>query len=413
MTSTDGITWTSQTTTGSNQWQSVTYGNGKYVAVAQAGTNQAMTSPDGITWTNQTSPVGPWSSVTYGNGLYVAVGGFFNGSPVPKKVMTSADGVTWTARSSVDDGSWWRSVVYGNDMFVAVANYDTKLIMTSDCSPVLTVTTQDASTITTTTATGNGTILLTGLTDPTDRGIIIYPYTNTDKIIGGASVTNVHEAGTFDIGTYTASFTILTINTHYNVRTAYGDRVDFWTLANIPAAPTVGSPTGTTLNVTINVNENPATTQFAILDTVTDQYVQANGSFGADTLWQTSAVWGTKTVTGLTAGTEYTFKVKARNGSRVETVFGATANGTPLLLPLITTDAVSDITTITASGNGNITDIGVDNPTNRGIIWYPYTNTDKIIGETDVTNVSESGTYNTGTYFVSLTGLTLNSHYNA
>jgi hypothetical protein len=276
--------------------------------------------------------------------------------------------------------------------------------------------------MTTTSATGNGTIFLTGLTTPTDRGIILYPYTDTDKIIGGANVTNVHEAGTFGTGTFTASLPSLTVNTRYNARahstdasngTTYGSRVDFWTLANVPDAPTVSTPTATTLNVAVNVHANPDSTQFAIFDTVTDQYVQANGSLGADTMWHTAATWGAKTVTGLTAGNEYTFKVQARNGSRVETAFGATTSGTPLDLPLLTTNAVSDITTLSANGNGYITDIGVDNPTNRGIIRYPYTNTDKIIGGTNVVNVNETGTYDTGTYFVSLPGLAVNTRYNA
>ena len=76
MTSPDGITWTARTATEQNSWNSVIYGNGKFVAVSDIGTNQVMTSPDGITWTAQTAAENNlWQSVTYGNGKFVAVSG--------------------------------------------------------------------------------------------------------------------------------------------------------------------------------------------------------------------------------------------------------------------------------------------------------------------------------------------------
>jgi hypothetical protein len=119
MTSPDGITWTSRTSALDNEWTSVTYGNGKFVAVAQSGTgDRVMTSLDGITWTSRTSAAdNDWRSVAYGNGLFVAVAnnGFGN------RVMTSPDGITWTSRTSAANNSW-QSVTYGNGLFVAVAN---------------------------------------------------------------------------------------------------------------------------------------------------------------------------------------------------------------------------------------------------------------------------------------------------
>jgi hypothetical protein len=44
MTSPDGITWTPRAAAEDNLWQSVTYGNGLFVAVAWSGTNRVMTS---------------------------------------------------------------------------------------------------------------------------------------------------------------------------------------------------------------------------------------------------------------------------------------------------------------------------------------------------------------------------------
>lgn len=196
------------------------------------------------------------------------------------------------------------------------------------------VTTTATSSINTTTATGNGSITATGGANATNRGVIWYAYSNTDKIIGDAGVTNVSETGTYGVAAYTASLTGLAVNTRYNASahatnsagTSYGSRVDFWTLANVPAAPTVNNATSTTLDVAINVNSNPTGTEFAIQETSGNLYVQANGTLGASAVWQTNSNWGTKTVTGLTAGTSYTFKVKARNGANTETAFSATTS---------------------------------------------------------------------------------------
>ena len=62
--------WTSRTSAANNNWTSVTYGNGLFVAVAGSGTgNRVMTSSDGITWTSQTSAAdNDWYGVAYGNG---------------------------------------------------------------------------------------------------------------------------------------------------------------------------------------------------------------------------------------------------------------------------------------------------------------------------------------------------------
>ena len=70
-----GTDWTMRTSATDNDWYSVTYGNGLFVAVALSGAvNRVMTSPDGITWTSRTSAAdNSWDSVTYGDGTFVAV----------------------------------------------------------------------------------------------------------------------------------------------------------------------------------------------------------------------------------------------------------------------------------------------------------------------------------------------------
>lgn len=113
--------WVSRVSAADNEWRSITYGNGLFVAVAKSGTgNRVMTSPDGITWTSRTSAGDfDWHSVTFGNNIFVAVA--FSSSSAGNSVMTSPDGITWTLRSQPNNLAW-NSVTYGNGLFVAVCD---------------------------------------------------------------------------------------------------------------------------------------------------------------------------------------------------------------------------------------------------------------------------------------------------
>ncbi len=122
-TSPDGINWTAQTLPSSQAWESVAYGNSEFVAVASgsglSGTTAEATSPDGVTWTAHNLPAAQnWKSVAYGNGVFVAAGALASGigSPVG---ATSPDGVTWTSRT-MPSSAGWTSVAYGNGVFVAI-----------------------------------------------------------------------------------------------------------------------------------------------------------------------------------------------------------------------------------------------------------------------------------------------------
>jgi hypothetical protein len=129
MTSPDGINWTSALASTDNSWSSITFGNGIFVAVANSGTgNRVMTSPDGLTWTTRASAEdNDWTSVTFGNNTFVAV----SSSGTGNRVMTSSDGITWTLRTTPADNAW-ASVTYGNNTFVAVASSGTgNRVMTS------------------------------------------------------------------------------------------------------------------------------------------------------------------------------------------------------------------------------------------------------------------------------------------
>ena len=109
----NGITWTETTLPVSSDWQSVTYGDGKYVAV-EYNIAKGAYSTDGISWTEMSMPSYHWISVTYGNGKFVVVAENSN------KGAYSTDGINWT-ETTLPASSRWQSVTYGDGKYVAVA----------------------------------------------------------------------------------------------------------------------------------------------------------------------------------------------------------------------------------------------------------------------------------------------------
>ena len=117
-TSVDGVTWTAGINAGgsTNALNSITFGNGLFVA---AGTNTILTSPDGVNWTNRT-PAGSFTfnGVAYGNGAYVAVANAVSSLGV---AFRSTDGgVTWTQVAATGLTTNLSAVAYGAGMFTAV-----------------------------------------------------------------------------------------------------------------------------------------------------------------------------------------------------------------------------------------------------------------------------------------------------
>ena len=122
MYSTDGISWSNAGSIGGN-WYSVTYGDGKFVAVSEyssntggGGAEQVMYSSNGISWTGVNGiPTNQWCSVTYGNGKFVAVS-----NTQSNRVMYSTDAINWTSVPSADDNQRWWSITYADGKFVSV-----------------------------------------------------------------------------------------------------------------------------------------------------------------------------------------------------------------------------------------------------------------------------------------------------
>lgn len=233
---------------------------------------------------------------------------------------------------------------------------------------------------------------------------------------GNQAIANASSAMTQNITSLSAGVTYYFRNYCIidNV-TTYGPVLSY----TMPSAPTV-----TTAAVT-NISTNTATGNGNITNLGSPALSGQDPSVSAyGVCWSSTATTpttsnskvsnGTKTttgaftasMTGLTPGTTYYVRAYATNS--MGTSYGTVVTVKTLALPTVTSAAVTNITTETATGNGNITNLG--NPasvTAYGVCW---SNSNKVptILDGHVTNGSISAT---GAFTSSITGLSEKTTY--
>ena len=170
------------------------------------------------------------------------------------------------------------------------------------------------------------------------------------------------------------------------------------TAAIAPSAPTSLAGNASSGQVALTWNA-PLNGGAAITDYVVEYKLSSDSS------WTTfadgvSASTGA-TVTGLTNGISYDFRVSATNSIGT----GATSATTTVVgaIPTTTSSAASSITLNTATLNGTITSIGTASATVRGFNYGLTTGYG--------TTTTESGTFSTGTFTSALVGLSCNTTY--
>ncbi|MCK4640025.1 MAG: T9SS type A sorting domain-containing protein, partial [Candidatus Marinimicrobia bacterium] len=188
------------------------------------------------------------------------------------------------------------------------------------------------------------------LNTPSTTGFASLTWTDNSEIEKGYIVYNSADGTSFSfvdsLPANSISFTgdaltNLDINTQYwfkvtsyNVAAESEGAIDsLYTLSNIPSTPIITDSTLTTISISVDENNNPVNTEFAIGITggsfgQTTHYVQSDGSVleATSQFWAAKETWGTKTVTGLIPETFYSFKVKSRNGNNIESQFGQSAS---------------------------------------------------------------------------------------
>jgi len=104
-----------------------------------------------------------------------------------------------------------------------------------------------------------------------------------------------------------------------------------WTQAAKPAAPVVGNPRKTSLDVAVaGADGNPDGTEYAMMCATTGQWITGTGTLSTSPEYHTGTAWGTVTVAGLTPATSYSFVAVARNGVGAVTAAGAASKGSTL-----------------------------------------------------------------------------------
>ena len=132
-TSTDLINWTSPTypytSNNDNTWDVVRFLNNRFIVL---GSSRALNSLDGITWVSKEFYYTPssnpgWTAIAYGNELFI---GITPAILVDNIYILSFDGINWQVNQNQSPGGRWRDIAYGNGVFVAVG-YDAGVISTS------------------------------------------------------------------------------------------------------------------------------------------------------------------------------------------------------------------------------------------------------------------------------------------
>lgn len=124
MTSVDGQNWSTQPALTSAPLYDVIYDGSQFMAVGSGG--KVFTSPDGTTWTDRSGGSAsvlaskPIYGVAYGNGRHVVVAGNASTNVTGSFSAWSSDGGnTWTQDTTLGGGYYWR-VAFGAGRFVAV-----------------------------------------------------------------------------------------------------------------------------------------------------------------------------------------------------------------------------------------------------------------------------------------------------
>ena len=202
----------------------------------------------------------------------------------------------------------------------------------------------------------------------------------------------------------------------YKVRVRTTDQGNLWyektftiTINNVTEVPSIISiaatsrPTSATFNATINANT--VSTTIAIKYGLTNTYGSTISTTPATVTGATNTDV-TAEVTGLQLNTTYHYRVECVSADGTTTGEDQTFTTLPLD-PTVTTQAVSSIATTTATGNGNITSLGVPNPTQYGVVWSTSTNPTVEL----TTKTSQGAIALTGAFTSSMTGLVANTTY--
>ncbi|NQU32712.1 MAG: hypothetical protein HQ521_05705 [Bacteroidetes bacterium] len=226
---------------------------------------------------------------------------------------------------------------------------------------------------------------------------------------GGLSGINLPATGNYNTNGYFLLWEVYPYSGYSSTPSSGGSTSSSFTLSNTIAATVTTQAVSAISTATATGNGNvtdlgaPNPTQHGVCwntagtpsisdDKTIQGFVSTTGAFTSD-------------ITGLNANT--TYYVKAYVTNNAGTSYGAEVNFATLPEgSAVTTQAVSSIALTTATGNGNVTDLGAPNPTQHGVCWNtagtPSISDDK---------TEEGSVSTTGAFTSDITGLIINTTY--
>ena len=421
-----GVTWSQQTSTGSN-WISVASSadGSKLIALeyfgniytyidsslnvtsqpaSQISVNSAFLNGNIIsTGGNNPTIRGFQYGQTISYGIDVKETGSYGTGPFSKSISNLTCGGVYHFRAYATNTT---STSYGSDMTLTAGA----------CGPVPTLTTQAATSITLVTATLKGTVtssVSTGIQNPTMRG---FQYGTTTNY--GAYAT---ENGTFYPGSYSKPILALTCGTLYHYQAyasntagyGYGNDMTFTTGAcaiNGVNTPTLTTQASTAITLTGATLNGKIETTGGINSTIRGFQYGTTTNYGTNTTETGSYAIGnySKTILALTCGTNYHYRSYATNttgsgygNDMTFSTLACTPNGGTV--PTVTSPNSTLITATTATLSANITSAGMPATLqSRGFYWGTSPN--------PTTGLQVAGT-TLGSYSLAITGLAPNSLY--
>ena len=239
----------------------------------------------------------------------------------------------------------------------------------------LTTTAVAVGTITATTAVSGGNIQADGGGAITARGVCW-------KDATGPTIADTHTTDGTGTGTFTSNLTNLDPGTTYYVKayatnnsgTTYGNEVSFKTLAVVPtvttAAITVFTQTTATMGGAVTNNGGAAVTERGVCwgstanPTIAGTHLaigSGDGAFSAN-------------ITSLAAGTTYHVRAYAINTAGPAYGDDVTFTTSAITAPILTTTAVTSITSTTAISGGTISSAGGGTILDKGVCYGTTTN---------------------------------------
>jgi len=283
---------------------------------------------------------------------------------------------------------------------------------TSSSASMPTLSTSAVSSITGTTAISGGNVTDDGGSSITAEGVI---WSTSLNVTTASTKTNDGTA----VGNFTSKLSALTPNTTYyviayatnSVGTAYGNQFSFKTSsASIPTLSTgaVSSITGTAAVIGVSVTSDggsPVIARGVTWTSIQTVGLGHNGLTPSRTSDGTGTGSFTSSLSGLQPATIYYAWAYATNS--VGTAYGdlVTFKTSSASTPILTTTAISNATTSTATSGGNVTSDGGSSVTAKGIVWSTSPN------PTIALTTKTSDGSGTGSFTSSLSGLAPNTTY--